>query len=391
MARSVAHHRALNAWAGDRPPYVYTVAMNVQEYYQHALTERGFKSDPAQAAAVDRLQQAYDDWVQYKAQRSSAFKRLINRPDVPKGVYMWGGVGRGKSFLMDSFYSVVPVVRKTRLHFHEFMRAVHRQLDELKGVADPLDEVAKRIAKKYRLICFDEFHVSDIADAMILYNLLKALFDNGVSFVMTSNYEPSTLYPDGLHRDRMLPTIALLKDKLDILNVDAGNDYRKRALEQVQAYYMPLDARSDHALREAYAKVADTADESPIVHIENREIRALRRAGGVIWFDFATLCGGPRSQNDYLELASRFHTVILSGIPAMSAGQSSEARRFTWLIDVFYDHKVKLIMSAAVEPEELYTQGMLANEFHRTVSRIIEMQSREYMLAERRGAADAIA
>jgi len=300
-------------------------------------------------------------------------------------------VGRGKSFLMDSFYSVVPVVRKTRLHFHEFMRAVHHQLDELKGVADPLDEVAKRIAKKYRLICFDEFHVSDIADAMILYNLLKALFDNGVSFVMTSNYEPSTLYPEGLHRDRMLPTIALLQDKLDVMNVDAGNDYRKRALEQVQAYYTPLNAASDHLLREAYAKVADTADESPIVHIENREIRALRRAGGVIWFDFATLCGGPRSQNDYLELATRFHTVILSGIPVMSAGQSSEARRFTWLIDVFYDHKVKLIMSAASEPEELYTQGMLANEFHRTVSRIIEMQSREYMLAERRGAADAIA
>ena len=365
--------------------------MNVQEYYQHALTERGFTSDPAQQLAVDRLQQAYDDWVNYKAQRSSAFKRLINRPDVPKGVYMWGGVGRGKSFLMDSFYSVVPVVRKTRLHFHEFMRAVHGQLDELKGVADPLDEVAKRIAKKYRLICFDEFHVSDIADAMILYNLLKALFDHGVSFVMTSNYEPSTLYPDGLHRDRMLPTIALLQDKLDVMNVDAGNDYRKRAMEQVQAYYTPLDAVSDKALRDAYAKVADTADEAPVVHIEKREIRALRRAGGVIWFDFATLCGGPRSQNDYLELASQFHTVVLSGIPAMSAGQASEARRFTWLIDVFYDHKVKLIMSAAVEPEELYTQGQLANEFHRTVSRIIEMQSREYMLAERRGAADAIA
>ncbi len=366
--------------------------MNVQEYYQHALNERGFKSDPAQQAAVDRLQQAYDDWVQYKAQRSSAFKRLINRPDVPRGVYMWGGVGRGKSFLMDSFYSVVPVVRKTRLHFHEFMRSVHHQLDQLKGVADPLDEVAKRVAKKYRLICFDEFHVSDIADAMILYNLLKALFDNGVSFVMTSNYEPSTLYPDGLHRDRMLPTIALLKDKLDVLNVDAGNDYRKRALEQVEAYYTPLNAASDHALREAFAKIADTAeDPHPVVRIENREIRPLRRAGGVIWFDFATLCGGPRSQNDYLELASQFHTVILSGIPAMSAGQASEARRFTWLIDVFYDHKVKLIMSAAVEPEELYTQGQLANEFHRTVSRIIEMQSREYMLAERRGAADAIA
>lgn len=365
--------------------------MNVQEFYQHSLAQRGYQSDEAQQRAVDRLQRAYDEWVAYKDRRSSSFKRLINRPDVPRGVYLWGGVGRGKSFLMDSFYSVVPVVRKTRLHFHEFMRGVHRQLDELKGVADPLDEVARRIAKKYRLICFDEFHVSDIADAMILYNLLTALFNNGVSFIMTSNYDPDLLYPDGLHRDRMLPTIALLKEKLDVLNVDAGVDYRKRALEQVDSYYTPLGAASDQALRTAYSKIAETADEDPRVHIEQREIRALRRAGGIIWFDFATLCGGPRSQNDYLEIASRFHTVILSGIPAMSAGQSSEARRFTWLVDVFYDHKVKLLMSAEVEPEELYTEGMLANEFHRTVSRIIEMQSREYMETARRDAADAIA
>ncbi|HEY0662108.1 MAG TPA: cell division protein ZapE [Lysobacter sp.] len=365
--------------------------MNVQEFYQHALSQRGFKPDDAQQRAVDRLQQAYEEWVHFKSQRSSSFKRLINRPDVPRGVYLWGGVGRGKSFLMDSFYSVVPVVRKTRLHFHEFMRGVHRQLDDLKGVADPLDEVARRIAKKYRLICFDEFHVSDIADAMILYNLLTALFNNGVSFVMTSNYDPDKLYPDGLHRDRMLPTIALLKDKLDVMNVDAGIDYRKRALEQVQAYYTPLGAAADKALRDAYAAVAETADEDPIVHIEHREIRSLRRAGGIIWFDFHTLCGGPRSQNDYLEIASRFHTVILSGVPAMSASQSSEARRFTWLIDVFYDHKVKLLMSAEVEPEALYTQGQMANEFHRTVSRIIEMQSREYMDSQRRDAAGALA
>ncbi|RJG25378.1 cell division protein ZapE [Massilia cavernae] len=365
--------------------------MNVQEFYQHALSQRGFKSDDAQQRAVDRLQRAYEEWVHFKSKRSSSFKRLINRPDVPRGVYLWGGVGRGKSFLMDSFYSVVPVVRKTRLHFHEFMRGVHRQLDDLKGVANPLDEVAKRIAKKYRLICFDEFHVSDIADAMILYNLLSALFENGVSFVMTSNYDPDKLYPDGLHRDRMLPTIALLKEKLDVMNVDAGIDYRKRALEQVEAYYTPLGAQSDKALREAYSMVAETADEDPIVHIEHREIRSLRRAGGIIWFDFHTLCGGPRSQNDYLEIASRFHTVILSNIPAMSASQSSEARRFTWLIDVFYDHKVKLLMSAEVEPEQLYTQGVLSNEFHRTVSRIIEMQSREYMDAQRRDAADALA
>jgi cell division protein ZapE len=358
--------------------------MNVREFYEHVLAERGFQSDPSQLRAVERLQQAYDDWVAFKAQRSNRLRRLISRPEVPRGLYMWGGVGRGKSFLMDSFYSVVPVKRKTRLHFHEFMRDVHRQLDDLKGVADPLDEVARRVARKYRLICFDEFHVSDIADAMILYNLLKALFDNEVSFVMTSNYMPDALYPDGLHRDRILPAIALLKERMDVLNVDAGNDYRKRALQQVDAYHTPLGAESDRALRKAFAKLAETTDEDPRVHIEAREIRALRRAGGAIWFDFATLCGGPRSQNDYLEIASRFHTVILSEVPRMSAAMSSEARRFTWLIDVFYDHKIKLLMSAEVPPDQLYTEGMLANEFHRTVSRIMEMQSSEYMQAERR-------
>jgi cell division protein ZapE len=358
--------------------------MNVREHYEHALRERGFTADPAQRAAVERLQQAYDEWVAFKAQRSSTLKRLLTRPEVPRGIYMWGGVGRGKSFLMDAFYLELPVVRKTRLHFHEFMRGVHRQLDDLKGMADPLDEVARRVAKKYRLICFDEFHVSDIADAMILYNLLNALFDNGVSFVMTSNYEPGTLYPDGLHRDRILPAINLLKEKLDVVNVDAGIDYRKRALEQVHAYHTPLGATADQALRMAFAALADTEDEDPRIHIEAREIRALRRAGSVVWFDFATLCGGPRSQNDYLELASLFQTVILSGVPRMSAAMSSEARRFTWLIDVLYDHKVKLIMSAEVEPEQLYTAGALANEFHRTVSRIVEMQSAEYMAAERR-------
>lgn len=365
--------------------------MNVIEYYQDALSQRGFQADEAQKRAVDRLQTAYEEWVEYKSKRANKFTRLITRPEVPRGVYMWGGVGRGKSFLMDSFFSVVPVVRKARLHFHEFMRAVHRQLDELKGVADPLDEVARRIAKKYRLICFDEFHVSDVADAMLLYNLLNALFENGVSFVMTSNYQPDTLYPDGLHRDRMLPTIALLKEKLDILNVDSGNDYRKRALEQVQAYMTPLNAATDKALRDSFARVAETSDEDPQVDIEGRKLKSLRRAGSAIWFDFATLCGGPRSQNDYLEIASRFHTVILSSVPRMSAAMSSEARRFTWLIDVFYDNKVKLIMSAEVPPEELYTNGTLSNEFHRTVSRIIEMQSKEYMDTDQRQLAENIA
>ncbi len=364
--------------------------MNVQEFYDHALLQRGFQADGAQRDAVIRLQQVYDEWVEYKAQRANAFLRFLKPPEIPRGVYMWGGVGRGKSFLMDSFYSVVPVVRKTRVHFHEFMRSVHRELDELKMIANPLDEVALRIAKKYRLICFDEFHVTDIADAMILYNLFKALFQNGVSFIITSNFEPETLYPDGLHRDRMLPTIALLKEKLDILNVDGGNDYRKRALTQVNAYHTPLGAQADEALRTAFARIAETNDENPLINVEGRQLRALRRAGGVIWFDFATLCGGPRSQNDYLEIASRFHTVVLSDMPAMSVGMSSEARRFIWLIDVLYDHKVKLLISAAVEMDKLYTDGALLMEFQRTVSRLIEMQSIEYMEAERRHSGNAI-
>jgi cell division protein ZapE len=279
---------------------------------------------------------------------------------------------------------IVPVQRKTRLHFHEFMREVHRELEELKGRADPLDELALRIAKRYRLICFDEFHVSDIADAMILYRLLDKLFENGVQFVMTSNYAPDTLYPDGLHRDRMLPAIELIKEKVDVINVDAGVDYRQRTLAQVEVYHTPLGAAADKALRDAFARLAAVPDESPILHIEKRELKALRRADGVVWFDFATLCGGPRSQNDYLELASRFHAVILSGVPQMSARMASEARRFTWLIDVFYDHKVKLLMSAAVPAEQLYVDGPMANEFTRTVSRIVEMQSKEYLDAPRR-------
>jgi cell division protein ZapE len=358
--------------------------MNVTEYYEHELQTRGYQSDAAHLAAVERLQRCYDEWVAYKARRSNAFKKLIVHPELPRGIYMWGGVGRGKSFLMDSFFAVVPVQRKTRLHFHEFMREVHRELEELKGTADPLDELARRIAKRYRLICFDEFHVSDIADAMILYRLLDRLFGAGVQFVMTSNYDPDLLYPDGLHRDRLLPAIELIKSKLDVINVDAGTDYRKRTLSQVTAYHTPLGAAADKALRADFAKLAAVPDESPILRIEKRELKALRKADGVVWFDFATLCGGPRSQNDYLELASRFHAVILSEVPKMSPRNASEARRFTWLIDVFYDHKVKLLMSAAVPAEELYVEGPMANEFARTVSRITEMQSKEYLESERR-------
>lgn len=360
--------------------------MNVREYYHQSLEERGYESDDAQLVAVDRLQAYFDDWVDFKQDRSSALKKLFKRPDVPRGVYMWGGVGRGKSFLMDAFYSTVPVRRKTRIHFHEFMRGVHHELGEVRGQQDPLDEVARRIAKRYRLICFDEFHVSDVADAMILYRLLLKLFEYGTSFVMTSNYEPSTLYPDGLHRDRILPAIKLIKEQMDILSVDAGTDYRRRTLEQLRMYLTPITAATRDELQACFDRLLDTSPLKPVLTVENREIKAVALGGTVVWFDFATLCGGPRSQNDYLDLASRFHTVILSDVPRMGAKHASEARRFTWLIDVFYDHKVKLIMSAECEAEDLYTQGPMANEFHRTVSRIMEMQSREYLEAERREA-----
>ena len=364
--------------------------MNVREFYDDAVSRRGFKPDDAQRAAVARLQRLYDELVAFKRKRSGplkrAFDRSIGHSSPPKGVYLWGGVGRGKSFLMDSFYSVIDVRRKTRIHFHEFMRGVHHELDELKGMSDPLDEVARRIAKKYRLVCFDEFHVSDIADAMILHRLLSPLFELGVVFVMTSNYRPDTLYPDGLHRERILPAVALLEDKLDIVNVDGGVDYRTRTLEQTRTYLTPLGAATDETLRRSFEAIAEAGDEEPRLTIETRVIRSLRRAGGVVWFDFATLCGGPRSQNDYLELANRFHTIILSEVPQMSAALASEARRFTWLVDVCYDRRVKLIMSAAVAPEELYTAGALAHEFERTVSRIREMQSVDYLRLERRAA-----
>ena len=356
----------------------------VRAVYEAELAKRGYQSDPAQLRAVEALERCAGEWATFKAQRSNAFKKLINRPDIPRGVYMYGGVGRGKSFLMDCFYSAVPLRRKTRLHFHEFMREVHRELADLQGVVDPLDELGRRMAKRYRLICFDEFHVADITDAMILHRLLAALFENGVGFVTTSNFKPDDLYPDGLHRDRILPAIALLNERMDVINVDAGTDYRQRTLEQVQLYHTPIGPEADAAMREAFGKLAETADQDPVLHIEAREIRARRRAGGVVWFDFKTLCGGPRSQNDYLEIATQFHTVLLSDVPQMAVRQASEARRFTWLVDVLYDRRVKLIMSAAVRPEDLYTQGPLSHEFPRTISRLHEMQSAEFLAQERR-------
>ena len=358
--------------------------MGVRSLYESTLRERGYSSDLAQLHAVNALERCEREWADYKARRGNAITKLISRPPIPRGVYMYGGVGRGKSFLMDCFFQAVPLTRKTRLHFHEFMREVHRELQDLKGTVNPLDELGKRISRRFRLICFDEFHIADVTDAMILHRLLDAMFANRVSIVTTSNFHPDGLYPNGLHRDRILPAIELLKRKLEVLNVDAGTDYRQQTLAQIDMVHTPLGELADAAMAHAFDQLTEARDESPVMRIEHRELRALRRAGGVVWFDFKTLCGGPRSQNDYLEIASRFHTVLLSNVPQMPPRLASEARRFTWLVDVLYDRRVKLVMSCAVPPEDLYTEGPLAHEFPRTVSRLREMQSAEFLALARR-------
>ena len=357
--------------------------LDVVSLYQRSLAKRGFVSDAAQWRAVERLQRLYDEWSAYKSRRNTAWKRVLVKPALPKGVYLWGGVGRGKSFLMDSFYLCVPLVRKRRVHFHHFMREIHRELNEVKSTEDPIVEVAERTAKRYRLICFDEFHVSDIADAMILGRFLEQVFERGVVFCMTSNYAPDELYPNGLQRERFLPTIELIRKHMDVLQVDAGSDYRRRAMEQVRVYHTPLDAAAEESLEAIFANLKDVEEESHPLDVEGREIPYRKRAGGLVWFDFGVLCGGPRSYTDYVDLTKRFHTVILSGIPQMSPKNADSARRFTWLVDVFYDERVKLICSAQAEPEALYTEGANSAEFARTVSRLTEMQSLDYLQADK--------
>jgi cell division protein ZapE len=343
------------------------------------LARRRVEPDAAQRAALDRLARLTGELTRFRRTRQSTLKRLFAPPDVPRGVYLWGGVGRGKSVLMDAFFATVPIVRKTRVHFHAFMREVHAELAALAHEEDPLAEVAARIARRWRLVCFDEFHVSDVADAMILGRLLTGLFERGVVFVITSNYEPGELWPNGLNRQRFLPTIALLREWLDVVRVDGGVDYRLRTLASVPAYFTPADAHADAAMAAAFERLAGSADEDPALTIDGRRLVARRRAGSAVWFDFATLCDGPRSQRDYLEIAARFGIVLVSGVPRMGAGEGDRARRFTWLVDILYDHRVKLIVSAAVPAAELYTEGPNAMEFARTVSRLAEMRTPGYL------------
>ena len=343
------------------------------------LAARGTSLDASQTVAFARLQRLATELESFRAARQSTLTKLFSPPAVPRGVYLWGGVGRGKSFLMDGFFSTVAIRRKRRIHFHAFMRDVHEDLATLKREEDPLALVAERIAKRSRLICFDEFHVSDIADAMILGRLLKALFDHGVVFVMTTNYPPDGLWPSGLQRERFLPTIALIKEWLDVVEVDAGIDYRLRTLERIKTWHMPLGPQADAELSSAFEAMRAGADEGTQLVVEGRLLPARRRAGSAVWFDFQTLCDGPRSQRDYLDLACRFSVLFLSGIPRMTAEMGDLARRFTWLVDILYDHRVKLLASAAVPPWDLYTGGPNSQEFSRTASRLIEMQTREYM------------
>jgi cell division protein ZapE len=294
-------------------------------------------------------------------------------------MYIWGGVGRGKSLMMDAFFKASRHRRKRRVHFHEFMREVHARMRQLSGTEDPLEVIATEIAHDLRLLAFDEFHVGDIADAMILARLLELLIEKGVVLVLTSNYKPDDLYPNGLQRQNLLPTIALLKQWLDVVEIDGGTDYRLRELEQAAAYYVTPPGAADAGLAALFERMRPGPDEDPRLVVDSRVLKAKRRAGGLVWFYFATLCEGPRSQIDYLELARRFAVIIVSDVPRLSPDMSNAARRFTWLVDVLYDHRVKLLLSAEVAAAELYLEGANSHEFARTVSRLVEMRTREYM------------
>jgi len=367
---------------------------------QARLSSRGFSLDAGQVQGLEALEHCCDEWAHYKSRRGGRRARMLIHPPLPMGVYLWGGVGRGKSFLMDCFFDSVPIERKIRVHFHEFMRATHRELHDLRGTENPLDEVATRVARRYRLICFDEFHISDIADAMILERLLSALIQARVGFVMTSNYPPSGLYPDGLHRESLLPAIALLEAHLRVVELASQSDHRREAAQAVTGmgalqetiaslprfYQSPMGELAEAALEDIAARLSDSEArvENGSLDLDGRAVPFRLQSGGLIWFDFEHLCVGPRSQNDYLWLAERYHTILLSGVPQMSAAQASEARRFTWLVDIFYDAGRRLAVSAQAAPDQLYTTGVLANEFQRTASRLVEMQTMAYLIRPQR-------
>ncbi len=357
-----------------------------QKVYSEQLQHGSLDEDCAQRAVINALQELHDQLLTAAPARAPSLSERIlswNRPQpksAPHGLYIWGGVGRGKTWLMDIFFDTLPIEKKQRLHFHHFMHTIHSELAQLKGARDPLDIVAADFSRHTQVLCLDELYVSDIGDAMLLGQLLKGLFHHGVTLVTTSNIPPDHLYQDGLQRLAFLPTIALIKEYMQTIELSGSTDYRLRYLESAKVYHTPLSKRSDKLLREEFEHLAmSTAQAHGSITIERREIPFISQAGNIIWFDFGTLCGGPRASADYMEIAARFHTIILSNIPLMNDEQVDCIRRFMNLVDEFYDRNVKLIISAAESPDKLYQGKQLTFEYRRTASRLQEMQSRTYL------------
>ncbi|WP_434928148.1 cell division protein ZapE [Shewanella sp. HL-SH5] len=359
------------------------------QHYQQDLTRENFSHDPAQEQAVRSLQRVFDEIIATNQPISGLSKILTAFGKKPttsvKGLYLWGGVGRGKTYLMDTFYDALPGDKKLRAHFHRFMHQLHHDLGELKGVQDPLLTIAKKMANQYQVICFDEFFVSDITDAMLLGTLFQALFKEGVALVATSNIIPDDLYKNGLQRVRFLPAIALINKHCEILNVDSGIDYRLRTLEQAEIYHYPLDESADLNLHTYFKQLAPESEVlTDAINIDGRLISIRQQSQGVLLANFRDICDGPRSQRDYMEIARIYHTVLLSGLEQMGDQLTGDdiARRFLAMVDEFYERNVKLIISAQVPLEDIYTKGMLNFEFRRCRSRLIEMQSHDYLASE---------
>ncbi len=353
--------------------------LSPRKWYQSTCAEQGIRPDAAQAAAVEELHALWQQLLDFKSKRNQFLGRSLLSPAVPKGLYLWGGVGRGKTFLMDGFFQCLPYRRKRRIHFHQFMVEVHREMKLLADQSDPLLAVADAIAKSTRVLCLDEFHIDDIADAMILARLLAALFERGVILLTTSNYPPDALYPNGLQRERFLPAIALLKRDLKQIHIDSGNDYRMLQMARESLFLVPDDAHSRTRMEAMFTALAQQKMAATELQLRSQRIAMLGAGRNAAWFDFNVLCGGNHDQSDYLEIAHRYPTVFLSGIPLMGADNGAEARRFTWLIDVLYDHHVKLAATAAAMPEQLYTDVQRSNDALRTASRLAEMQTRRYL------------
>jgi len=358
--------------------------MSPKAWYQAASLLPDFVHDAAQAAAIEELDVLWHQLVDFKSKRNQFLGRSLLSPDVPKGLYLWGGVGRGKTLLMDAFYASLPYRRKRRIHFHNFMAEVHREMKALAGEDDPLIALADNLAKSTRLLCLDEFHVDDIADAMILGRLITALFERGVVLMTTSNIPPDNLYAHGLQRKNFLPVIELLKRELKVMHIENGSDYRLRAMTREPLFLVgknePDAADNEARMAALFDKIAgQSLQDDTHIEVLGRMIPVKRVAHNVVWLDFRELCGGAHSQTDYLEIAHRYPTVFVSHIPRLTEDFASEARRFTWLIDVFYDNHVRLVATSAVRLEDVFTDDMAAGEFSRTASRLTEMQTLHYL------------